>query len=45
MKKSIVKKFLDYKLNDSKPVVKKVEDIHIIISDILSIGMSINEPL
>ncbi|KAI5311661.1 Hypothetical predicted protein [Prunus dulcis] len=37
------RRFLDFKMVDSKPVVKQVEDLQKIIHEILAEGMKINE--
>ncbi|CAL8091268.1 unnamed protein product [Prunus armeniaca] len=42
-KKFVVGRFLDFKMVDSKPVVKQVENLQKIIHEILAEGMKINE--
>ncbi|ONH94909.1 hypothetical protein PRUPE_7G039000 [Prunus persica] len=42
-KKFVVGRFLDFKMVDSKPVVRQVEDVQKIIHEILAEGMKINE--
>ncbi|XP_052188980.1 uncharacterized protein LOC127799207 [Diospyros lotus] len=43
-KKFLVGKFLDYKIVDTKLVVNQMEELQIIISDLHSEGLVINEP-
>ncbi|XP_052176724.1 uncharacterized protein LOC127791035 [Diospyros lotus] len=43
-KKFLVGKFLDYKMVDTKLVVNQMEELQIIISDLHSEGLVINEP-
>ncbi|PWA47466.1 hypothetical protein CTI12_AA499090 [Artemisia annua] len=41
-KKFVVGKFLNFKINDAKPVVKQVEELHIIVHELEVEGMGIN---
>ncbi|XP_073121504.1 uncharacterized protein [Henckelia pumila] len=44
IKKFVVGKFLDFKMVDSKTVMSQVQEIQIILQDLLTEGMEINEP-
>ena len=43
LKKFVVGKFLDYKMLDSKTVISQVQDLQVILHDIHTEGMSLNE--
>jgi hypothetical protein len=42
-KKFVVARFLDYKMVDSKSLMIQVQELHVIISDLLSEGMTLSE--
>uniref|UniRef100_A0A1S4BS89 Retrovirus-related Pol polyprotein from transposon TNT 1-94-like beta-barrel domain-containing protein n=1 Tax=Nicotiana tabacum TaxID=4097 RepID=A0A1S4BS89_TOBAC len=44
-KKFVAAKFLDYKMVDSKPVITQVQELQVIIHDLLTEGLVINEAL